>query len=78
MSAAPVPDWAQLTTSQRIRVLMAYRMVSAKGLGKTAGLAPSTISNVALGRTRMTLDTAQRIAGALDVPLNALVNGSAS
>lgn len=58
----------------KLITLMAEKEIKTRELANSSGLARATISAVRGGKT-CTLDTAVKIANALDIPVNELIEG---
>lgn len=75
----PKGTWMRLTSSDTLRALMAQREFSLGRLARYAGCNKSFVSHLLAGRRRScTPELAQRIAEALDVPLEILFVPSVS
>jgi transcriptional regulator with XRE-family HTH domain len=65
---APAPD----TFASRLRALRLAAGLAQEGLARAAGVATRTVSMLELGKTEPAWDTAQKLADALGVTLDAL------
>lgn len=59
--------------AERVRAVMQDRGLTVTALAKLAGMHHPSISNILRGVENCSLERAQRIADALDVPLSSLV-----
>lgn len=59
-----------------LRVLRAERDLTQKALAEAADLSPAYVSQIESGQKRPSMDTLERLAGALGVPVSELLSGS--
>jgi ParB/RepB/Spo0J family partition protein len=78
METQPVPDPAQTAIAETLRAAMAERGLSQRALERQAGLPGGTVSRVLSGEQSVALDTATKLAAALEISVDRLLGRSAS
>lgn len=71
-------EYSILAMKTRLQYWRERRFLSVRGLAKVAGVRPNTISDFERGKRKPRRETAEKLANALDITLDDLIDESAT